>query len=138
MVATVSKGPRQTILVVEQEPDVSRLMRRIMSGGAAKIVAVCSGARALQIAARTRVDLVMLDVRLPDISGTEVLHRLRRIDTSVPVIMVTSRGSAGSVRAAMELGAFDYLTKPFNNDEVTYVIREALASRAALPIRLRA
>jgi DNA-binding response OmpR family regulator len=137
MVANVSKSLRHTILVVEQEPDVSRLMRRLMSGGTAKIVAACSGARALQIALRTPVDLVMLDVQLPDISGTEVLQRLRRINASTPVIMVTSRGSAATVRAAMELGAFDYLTKPFESDEMETVVYDALASRT-VPTRLRA
>ncbi len=137
MVANVSKSLRHTILVVEQEPDVSRLMRRIMPSGTAKIVATCSGARALQIALRTPVALVMLDVQLADISGTEVLQRLRQTNTSTPVIMVTSRGSAATVRAAMELGAFDYLTKPFACDEMETVVYDALASRT-VPTRLRA
>jgi two-component system response regulator GlrR len=134
--ASVPKGPPPTVLVVEEKPDVSRLVRRILSD--AKILATSGVARALQVVARTPVDLVILDVKIRDVSGTEALRHLRNIDAGVPVIVVTSHGTAVSVRAAMELGAFDYLTKPFGNDEIEYVVRAALASRTAVPVRLRA
>ncbi len=120
-----------TILLVEDEPQVRRFIKRILSTVSARILTAASGARALQIAVRTPVDLVILDVRLPDVSGTEVLRRLRDIDVDIPVIMVTGYGSAGTVRSAMELGAFDYLTKPFSTEEMYGVVREALASRGA-------
>ena len=129
--ATLAENPPRTILLIEDEPPVRRLIKRILSTESAKILTAGSGARALQIAVRTAVDLVILDLRLPDMSGTEVLRRLRDIDADVAVIMVTAYGSAGSVRAAMELGAFDYLTKPFSNEEMSRVVREALASRRA-------
>ena len=87
---------------------------------------------------QTRLDLVILDVKLPDVSGMEVLRRLRRIDPGVPVVIVTSYGSVETVRASMKLGAFDYLTKPFDNQEIRRVAREALTSRAGGPIPVRA
>ncbi len=134
---SVRSSPR-VILLVEDEPEVRRLIKRVVSALPARVVTASNGARALRIAARTRLALVILDVKLPDVSGTEVLRRLRAIDAGVPVIMVTSYGSADSVRAAMELGAFDYLTKPFENEELQRVVREALASRAVIPFRLAA
>ena len=135
VLAQLADNPRRTILLVEDEPPVRCLIKRILSTESAKILTAGSGAQALQILARTAVDLVILDVWLPDMIGTEVLRRLRDIDADVAVIMVTGYGSAGTVRAAMELGAFDYLTKPFSNQEMSRVVREALASRRVGPIR---
>ena len=127
--ATVQTGKRR-ILIVDDEPAVLALLRRILSTEDAEILEAQSGAEALEIARRTRLDLVILDVRLPDVSGLEVLKRVRRIDEFVPVIMVTSYGSAETVRASMRLGAFDYFTKPFDNQYVRRIAREALTSRA--------
>ena len=127
--ATVQTDKRR-ILIVDDEPAVLALLRRILSTEDAEILAVRSGAQALEIARQTRLDLVILDVRLPDVSGVDVLRRVRRIDGKLPVIMVTSYGSAETVRASMRLGAFDYLTKPFDNQEVKSLAREALTSRA--------
>src|SRR3989304_1499035 len=125
--ATDQTGKRR-ILLVDDEPAVLALLGRILSAEDAEILAVQRGAEALEIARRTHVDLVILDVRLPDVSGLEVLRRVRRLDEAVPVIMVTSYGAAQTVKAAMRLGAFDYLTKPFDNQEVKRIAREALRS----------
>ena len=127
--ATVQTGKRR-ILIVDDEPAVLALLRRILSTEDAEILEARSGAQALEIARRTRLDLVILDVRLPDVSGVEVLRRVRRIDGTLPVIMITSYGSAETVRASMRLGAFDYFTKPFDNQYVRRIAREALTSRA--------
>jgi len=127
--ATAQTGKRR-ILIVDDEPAVLALLRRILSTEDAEILAVRSGAQALEIARRTHLDLIILDVRLQKVSGLEVLKRVRRIDEFVPVIMVTSYGSAETVRASMTLGAFDYLTKPFDNQEVRRATREALTNRA--------
>ena len=134
----VPPNPRRTILLVDDEPEVLRLFRRILSAEGTQILAAGTGAAALAIARQTGLDLVVLDVKLPDVSGTEVLRRIRRIDTGVPVIMVTGYGSAETVRASMKLGAFDYLTKPFDNQDIRRVARQALASRAGGPVPLRA
>src|SRR5574341_1176304 len=129
----VLPNPRWTVLVVDDEPEVLRLFKLILSTESAQVLAAQTSTEALEIDRKTRLDLAILDVKLPDVSGTEVLRRLRSIDESVPVIMVTSYGSAETVRASMTLGAFDYLTKPFDNQEIRRVAREALASRARGP-----
>ena len=102
----------------------------ILSTEDAEILEARNGAETLEIARRTPLDLVILDVRLPDVSGVEVLRRVRRIDGTLPVIMITSHGSAETVRTSMRLGAFDYLTKPFDNQYVRRIAREALSTRA--------
>ena len=134
----VPPNPGRTILLVDDEPAVLHLFKRLLSAEGALILEAQTGAEALEIARQTRLDLVILDVKLPDVSGTEVLRRLRRIDAGVPVVIVTSYGSVETVRASMKLGAFDYLTKPFDNREIGRVAREALASRAGGPIPSRA
>jgi DNA-binding response OmpR family regulator len=135
--ANAPPNPRCAILLVDDEPEVLRLFKRILSAEDTLILAAQTGAEALEIARQTRLDLVILDIKLPDVSGTEVLRRIRKIDAGVPVIMVTSYGSVETVRTSMKLGAFDYLTKPFDNQEIRRVAREALASRAGGPIPLR-
>src|SRR3972149_3184921 len=94
----VPPNPGRTILLVDDEPEVLRLFKRILSAEDTLILAAQSGVEALEIARQTRLDLVILDLKLPDVSGTEVLRRLRRIDAGVPVIIVTSYGSVGTVR----------------------------------------
>ncbi|MBI2524992.1 MAG: response regulator [Candidatus Rokubacteria bacterium] len=129
---------RCTILVVDDEPEVLRLVTRILAAEGTEILAAGTGAEALAIARQGGVDLVILDIKLPDMIGTQVLRRIRRFDPGVPVIMVTSHGSVETVRTCMELGAFDYLTKPFDNREVRRLAREALASRAGGSVPSRA
>ena len=130
----VSHSRHITILLVDDEPEVLRLFKRIiLSSEGSLILTAQTGAEALEIARQTRLDLALLDIRLPDVEGTKVLQALRRIDPALPIIMVTSYGSFETVRASMELGAIDYLTKPFDNKEIRQVVREALASRAGPP-----
>ena len=136
--ASRAEHSRCTVLLVNDDPEIRRLVKHTLSTERAQILTTGSGARALQIAARTPLSLVVLDAKLPDVNGTEILRRLRAIDADVPVIFVTSYGSPDSVRAAMELGAFDYLTMPVAGEDMSRIVREALASRGAAPILLRA
>lgn len=135
MPAKSANSPSRTILLVDDDLQVCRLIERILSDEDIRILTAHSGASAVQIAGRTPLDLVILDVKLPDMNGTEVLRRLRNIDAGMAVIMVTGYGSPETVRAAMELGAVDYLTKPFSRQEMTQVVREALTSRRVGLIR---
>ncbi len=134
----VGKRLQYTALHVEEDPQVGRFIRRILSDEKAKVLTARNGSRALQIAGRNHLDLVVLGLKLPDVPGTEILRRLRSINPEVPIIMVASCGSIGTVRAAMELGAFEYLTRPLDSAEMTRVVREALLSPAMMPMLLRA
>ena len=136
--ANAAAIPRSAILLVADEPEVLHLVTRILSAEGTVMIEARTGAEALAVARQTRLDLVILDIKLPDMRGTEVLRHIRRTDPGVPVIMVTSYGSVETVRNSMELGAFDSLTKPFDNREVRRVAREALASRAGGSVPSRA
>ena len=121
--------PPDVVLLVEHEPRTRRLLKRILSKETTRVITAGTAVRALQIVSRTSLALVILDENLPDESGTSVLQRLRRIDPGVAVIMVTGFGSIEAVRTAMELGASDYLTRPFDNGNLEHVVHAALTAR---------
>ena len=86
----------------------------------------------LEIARRCRPYTVVLDMRMPDLGGDEVLRRLRRIDPDLPIIIVTAYGSISSAVSATQNGAFDFLTKPFRNELLVDTVRRAIAQRPVM------
>ncbi len=85
-----------------------------------------SGRKATEIFDKSSFDLVISDIKMPDMSGVEVLRHIKETDPSVPVIMVTAYASAETAVEALRLGAYDYLTKPFKLEELKANIRNAL------------
>src|SRR4029078_7031912 len=95
-----------------------------------ELLEAVDGPQALERVQRYPVDLVLLDVRLPGMDGIEVLERIRPIDEHVEVVLVTAVQTVRDAVMAMKLGAFDYVTKPFDEDEILPLIRRALERRA--------
>src|SRR5204863_8224888 len=109
------------ILVVEDEQDIAVLIKHALErGGDAQVDIVSSGDTALRTAAETTPDLVILDLNLPVLSGTEVCRILRaRPGTAdIPIIMLTARTAESDRVAGLDLGADDYVTKPFSLKEL--------------------
>lgn len=114
-----------TVLVIDDEP-AHRLMVRVVLGDAGfRVLEADNGATGLNILRTKSVDVVLLDMRMPGMSGLEVLQRLREGGTFPPVIMLTAFGNVGSAVEAMKTGAFDYLSKPADNDELLAVVQKA-------------
>src|SRR6058998_4332059 len=88
------------------------------------------GRQALERLRASPVDLVLLDIRLPEMDGIEVLERMKAVDDGVEVILVTAVKTVRIAVDAMKLGAFDYLTKPFDEDELLSLIHRALEKRS--------
>jgi DNA-binding NtrC family response regulator len=120
---------RAVVLVVDDDPGLREAFRLILEDDY-EVLEAAGGAQALEVVRSTPVDLVLLDIRLPDIDGIEVLERIKAFDDGVEVILVTAVQTVRTAVAAMKLGAFDYLTKPFEEDEITAVVRRALERRA--------
>ncbi len=127
------------ILVVDDEKNLRWALQRGLSAEGHRVVTGATGAEGLDLAARERPDLVILDLRLPDLDGIEVLKRLRAADPRRPVIMVTAHGAVETALKAMKEGAYDYVQKPFDLDEMSVLVGKALDLRRleAEVVRLR-
>ena len=120
---------RPVILIVDDDPGLRESFRLILEDRYELIEAV-DGRQALETVRRSEVDLVLLDIRLPEMDGIEVLERIKTIDDQVEVVLVTAVKTVRTAVAAMKLGAFDYLTKPFEEDDLLSVVRRALEKRS--------
>jgi len=115
---------KPVVLIVDDEAGVRESVRMVLKD-ACEPVAVASGEAALDWLATNRCDLVFLDVLMPGIDGLETLERIRARDTRVAVVMLTATKTLKTAVTAMKLGAFDYLTKPFDIEELRLVAERA-------------
>src|SRR2546427_247567 len=120
---------RPAVLVVDDDPGIRESFRLILEDHY-DVVDVPDGPSALDVVHASQVDLVLLDIRLTGMDGIEVLERIKAIDEGIEVILVTAVKTVRTAVAAMKLGAFDYLTKPFEEDELLSLSRRALERRA--------
>jgi len=121
------------ILIVDDDPDIFDLAELYLQGDGFDVVRATNGADALNWAATTRPDLVVLDLMLPGIDGWEVCRRLRAA-SAVPIIMLTARGDPVDRVVGLELGADDYITKPFYGRELVARVKAVLRrSEGATP-----
>jgi two-component system, OmpR family, alkaline phosphatase synthesis response regulator PhoP len=125
--AEVEQGARvsQTILVVEDDATLAMTLRYNLERAGYRCVVASDGARALELARRERPALVLLDVMLPGMDGIEVCRRLRA-ESTVPIIMLTAKVEEIDRVVGLEVGADDYVTKPFGVDELNARLRVAL------------
>jgi two-component system KDP operon response regulator KdpE len=119
------------VLVVADEDSVRRVLTRSLPAHGYRVVEASTGADALRHAASYVPDLVLLDLRLPDMDGVEVARRLREW-SSIPILVLSARGEEKSKVEALDAGADDFLTKPFGFQELLARLRAALR-RAARP-----
>lgn len=113
------------ILVVDDEPPIRKLLRMGLSTQGYEILDAPNGKTALELL-ESKPDLVILDLGLPDIQGHELLRTIRARQDSVPIVVLSSRGDEAGKVQALDLGADDYVTKPFGMDELLARIRAAL------------
>src|SRR3990170_5021088 len=106
-----------TILVVDDEPKIAQLARDYLEHAGFTVVTAADGRTGLARAQESHPNLIILDLRLPDIDGLDVTRALRK-DSSVPIIMLTARGEESDKVAGLELGADDYVVKPFSPKEL--------------------
>ena len=119
------------ILVVDDEPQIGRLLKTSLGARGYQVAVASDGLAALDMAANWRPDLILLDLGLPLIDGLEVCRQVRAW-SQVPIIVLTVRDAEEDKVAALDLGADDYLTKPFGTDELLARIRVALRHAARL------
>ena len=118
------------LLVVDDDLPTCRLFAAVFRAEGMNVDVVHDGRTALVRFSDARPDAVLLDVRLPELDGLEVLARMREVDPSTPVVMLTADRDLKSAVRAIRDGAFDYLAKPVDQDELVLVVRRALERRA--------
>lgn len=120
------------ILVVDDEPELCKVLKKVLEKEGYRVLTATKGQKAFSLLKKEKIHLLLLDLKMPDMGGLELLKKIRGWDTGgknknqVPAVIITAHGSLSSARSAMELGVIDYLTKPFDLDEVKSVVREAL------------
>jgi two-component system KDP operon response regulator KdpE len=117
------------ILVVDDEPPIRKLLRVGLGTEGYTILEAGSGREAVELLAQTRVDLILLDLGLPDIQGHDLLAKWRNELFDLPILVLSSRTDEAGIVKALELGADDYVTKPFGTKELVARIRVALRHR---------
>jgi len=114
------------ILVVDDEETVRVLLQRILQASGYEAVIAANGKEALSVIADGGIDVVMLDINMPGLSGIEVLGKISADWPDLCVIMVTAVADVQTAVTTMKLGAYDYITKPFDQDEALRKIRQAI------------
>ncbi|MGI9538810.1 MAG: response regulator transcription factor [Miltoncostaeaceae bacterium] len=128
---------RQLVLIVEDEPNIASFARMYLEAAGFRVLAADRGDEGLDLARSETPDLIILDLMLPGIDGYEITKQLRQ-DSPVPIIMLTARDDAVDKVVGLELGADDYVTKPFNPRELVAraraVLRRTEADQAVAPV----
>jgi two-component system, OmpR family, KDP operon response regulator KdpE len=113
------------VLVIDDEPPIRKLLRMGLSVRGYHVIEAMNGKTALELLGKTP-DIIILDLGLPDIKGHDLLRMIRGRNEAVPVIVLSSRGDEAGKVQALDLGADDYITKPFGMDELLARMRAAL------------
>jgi len=128
MTTTTAPPGAARILVVDDELGPRESLRMLLKP-AYQITTADSGRAALNMLAQVRPDVVILDIKMPEMDGLEVLRRVKRADRSIEVVMITAYASLETVKLALTHGAFEYLIKPFSRQDLEDVVRRALVRR---------
>ncbi len=118
-----------TLLVVDDEEIMREILETLLTREGYEVRLAASGQEGLELARALPFDAAIVDIMMPGLNGIEALEELKRIDEDLSVIIITAYGSIESAISAMKSGAFDYITKPFKNEEVLVVVSNALERR---------
>ncbi|MDQ3711266.1 MAG: sigma-54 dependent transcriptional regulator [Acidobacteriota bacterium] len=118
---------KKTILLADDDVNLRRVLEFQLSEAGYNVSTAQDGAEALEIFTNSDFDCVVTDLRMPKLSGLELLERIKAANTEIPVIVITAFGEVETAVTAMKAGAFDYINKPFNRDEILLTLERALS-----------
>jgi two-component system nitrogen regulation response regulator GlnG len=122
------------LLVVDDEPSILYFFRQAFAEPEVKLLTASSAAEGIDTVARERPDVVVLDINLPDASGLDTFHRIHQIDPKIPVIFITGHGTMANAIEAMRLGAYEYLLKPLELDQLSDLVERAFEIRRLMRV----
>ena len=118
--------PMAKLLVIDDEPSIRFSIEQVFAEDGVEILGAETAAEGLQLAADAAPDVILLDIRLGDRSGLDVVHDLRQLDPRSLIVFITGHGTTDTAIEAMKLGAYDYLVKPLDAGQLQQVVRQAL------------
>jgi nitrogen regulation protein NR(I) len=128
MLLSVSMSRAGRVLIVEDDPGTAESLRQVLEDEGHVVIAAATGEQGLALAERKNCDVVLTDLKLPDVSGLEIVKRLRAVQARLPIILMTAHGTTDIAIEATRHGAFDYLLKPFEMPAMLHAIQQALAA----------
>lgn len=128
----------QCILIVDDEPNVRLMLRTALESAGYRVVEAADGRAALSQVRDQGCDLILLDLRMPNLDGMETLSRLRQEHDATPVVMLTAHGNIPDAVAAMKLGAIDFLTKPITPRDLRAAVFDVLQRNRERPVAIEA
>ncbi len=117
------------ILIIDDDKGIQSVLSDIIRSEGYETVTAGNGRNALKEIAKCPPDLILLDIRLPGMDGMKILEKIKKTDQNMIVIMLTGYGDIKDAVQSMKMGAFNYITKPFENEEIMLNIKEALQTR---------
>lgn len=124
--------PSHAILLADDDYSLRRVLEFQLREAGYEVLTVADGLHALEAFTGNQIDCLITDLRMPKLSGLELLRRTRAINRDVPVIVITAFGEVETAVEAMRAGAFDYITKPFNREQILLTVGKALAYGATI------
>ncbi|HSO31510.1 MAG TPA: sigma-54 dependent transcriptional regulator [Labilithrix sp.] len=121
---------KKQVLIVDDEPNLRKILAAQLSRDGYEVMLAEDGEQGLTMLREHHIDLVVTDLKMPKVDGMTLLREALRESPDLPIVMITAHGTVDTAVEALKLGAFDYLTKPFDKDEVRQVVAKALKTRA--------
>ncbi|MGH2450012.1 MAG: sigma-54-dependent transcriptional regulator [Candidatus Limnocylindria bacterium] len=116
----------KTILVADDDPSIRSLLKELLSDEGFSVLEASTGAEVVEKVKETGPNLVIMDIRMPEVDGIEALQKVKSVSPRTGVLIMTAFGSSTNAIKAMELGAFNYITKPFELDKITHDVKRAM------------
>src|SRR5215471_14056321 len=120
---------KKQFLIVDDEPNLRKILSAQLSRDGYDVMTAEDGEQGLQALRDHHIDLVITDLKMPKVDGMTLLREALREEPQLPIVMITAHGTVDTAVEALKIGAFDYLTKPFDKDEVRQIVGKALKTR---------
>src|SRR5437660_2880646 len=120
---------KKQVLIVDDEPNLRKILSAQLSRDGYDVMTAEDGEQGLEALREHHIDLVITDLKMPKVDGMTLLREALREEPELPVVMITAHGTVDTAVEALKLGAFDYLTKPFDKDEVRQIVAKALKTK---------
>ena len=120
---------KKQVLIVDDEPNLRKILSAQLSRDGYEVMTAEDGEQGLALLKEHHIDLVITDLKMPKVDGMTLLKRALELEPELPIVLITAHGTIDTAVEALKSGAFDFVTKPFDKDEVRQIVAKALKTR---------